>query len=71
MDSSKYSQDARPQWKFDQRTPAYLDLQQRSAAARVQLERVLRDRNATIERLAARLRQAGVSAAEVASLQRL
>lgn len=70
MITSKYGQDERGQLKFDQRTPAYLDLQRRSAAARAQLERVLRDRNATIERLASRLRQAGVSAAEVAQLQR-
>lgn len=68
MDSSKYDSDQRARLKFDQRTPAYQDLQRRSAAARMKLEKALQSRNATIARLVARLRQAGVPADEVAKL---
>lgn len=68
MNTSKYDTQTRKTMKLDQRSPAYRELQQRSAAERVQLERVLRARNEAITRLTKKLLAAGFNADEVARL---
>ena len=68
MNTSKYETDTRKHLKRDQRTPAYRDLQKRSAEARVQLETKLRERNETVARLVKKLVEAGVEAEVAAKL---
>lgn len=68
MNTSKYDADTRKQFKRDQRTAAYRELQRRAAEERSQLETKLRERNVAIERLTKRLHEAGVAADEVAKL---
>ena len=68
MNSSQYLPEDRKQLKLDQRTPAYRELQRRSAEQRTKLEAALRARNAVIDRLAQRLVESGVPPAEVAAL---
>ena len=62
MDSSQYPAEDRRQLKLDQRTPAYRELQRRSAAERAKLEAALRTRNAAIQRLVAKLVEKGFAA---------
>ncbi len=68
MNTSKYHSEIRKSMKLDQRSPAYRELQRRSAEERGQLETKLRARNETIDRLKKKLREAGVNAAEIAKL---
>lgn len=68
MNTSQYETDTRKQFKRDQRTPAYRELQRRSSEERTKLETKLRERNAAIERLTKKLVEAGVAAEEVAKL---
>lgn len=68
MITSKYDSETRKSIKRDQRTPAYRDLQRRTAEERGQLETKLRERNATIELLKKKLLERGVNADEVAKL---
>ena len=63
MQTSQY-QDRR-QFKRDQRTDAYRELQRKTAAERTKLEEKIRERNATIKKLADKL---GLSADEVRAL---
>jgi predicted nuclease with TOPRIM domain len=68
VNTSKYDADTRAQLKRDQRTPAYRELQRRSAEERAQLEAKLRSRNEVIERLTKRLIEAGFDPAAIAKL---
>lgn len=68
MITSQYDADTRKQFKRDQRTPAYRDLQRRSAEQRALLETKLRDRAEAIGRLTKKLVDAGFAADEVAKL---
>jgi hypothetical protein len=68
LKTSQYPTDTRKNWKFDQRTDAYRDLQQRSAEARRHLEQKLREQKETIARLKQRLVESGVPLEEVAKL---
>lgn len=68
VNTSKYDDATRKNLKRDQRTPAYRELQRRSAEERAQLEAKLRDRNETIERLKKKLVETGFPADEVAKL---
>ncbi len=68
VNTSKYDAETRSQFKRDQRTPAYRELQRRFAEERSQLETKLRERNASIDRLTKRLIEAGFNADEVAKL---
>jgi len=68
MNTSQYDADTRKKSKRDQRTPAYRELQRRSAEQRSQLETKLRDRNLAVDRLVKRLVEAGLAAEEVAKL---
>jgi predicted nuclease with TOPRIM domain len=68
MDTSKYDSETRKQLRRDQHTPAYRDLQKRSAEARTQLETKLRERNEVIDRLKKKLVERGVAPEEVATL---
>jgi hypothetical protein len=68
MNTSKYSEESRAQYKRDQRTLAYRELQRRTAEQRTQLEIKLRDRNEAIARLTKKLVEAGFAAEEVAKL---
>jgi hypothetical protein len=68
MDTSQYEATSRKQFKRDQRTPAYRDLQKRSAEARAQLETALRARNEAVTRLTNALVAAGIDAEAVAKL---
>lgn len=54
--------------KLDQRSPAYRDLQRRSAEERTKLEATLRERNAVITRLKKKLVEIGCAAADVEQL---
>lgn len=68
VNTSKYDEETRKNLKRDQRTPAYRELQRRSAEERAQLEGKLRERNEAIARLKKRLVEAGVSADAVEKL---
>jgi len=68
MRTSQYPVDTRESFKRDQRTPAYRDLQRRTAEERAKLQDKLRARNEAIGRLAKKLVDVGVSADEVAKL---
>lgn len=68
MNTSQYQSDSRRQYKRDQRSLAYRELQRKSAEQRVQLETKLRARNEAVDRLAKRLVETGVAADEVAKL---
>lgn len=68
MDSSKYDADTRRNLKLEQRSPAYRDLQRRTAAERRKLEAKLRARNEVIDLLMRKLVAAGVDPDEVAKL---
>lgn len=68
MNTSQYQTDTRKQYKRDQRTPAYRELQRRTTEQRVQLETKLRERNEAVDRLVKRLVAAGFAADEVAKL---
>ena len=68
MRTSQYDEEVRKQTKLDQRTPAYRDLQRRTAEERVRLEIKLRDRNLVIDRLKKRLVESGLSVDEVDKL---
>ena len=68
MKTSQYPADTRKNWKLDQRSEAYRDLQQRTALARAQLEQKLREQKETIARLKQRLVESGVPLEEVAKL---
>lgn len=65
MNTSKYSTQARRDIKLDQRSPAYRELQRRSAEERAKLEATLRERNAVILRLKKKLLDVGCPAADV------
>lgn len=67
MESSKYDQ-TRRDMKLGQRSPAYRDLQRRTAEERAKLEIKLRERNAVIERLKKKLVEVGCTADLVAQL---
>jgi hypothetical protein len=68
MRTSQYDANSRKQLKRDQRSPAYRELQRRSAGERAKLETALRSRNEVIERLKKKLVEAGLAAEEVARL---
>jgi hypothetical protein len=68
MNTSQYQSDLRKQYKRDQRSLAYRELQRKSREQRVQLETKLRARNEAVDRLAKRLVESGVAAEEVAKL---
>lgn len=70
MNSSQYPAENRKQIKRDQRTPAYRELQRRTAEERTKLEAALRTRNAAIDRLVKTLGEKGFAAeaAEAAKL---
>ena len=68
MNTSQYQSDLRRQYKRDQRSLAYRELQRKSREQRVQLEMKLRDRNEAVDRLAKRLAEFGIAAEEVAKL---
>ena len=68
MDSSQYPAEIRKNFKRDQRTPAYRDLQRRSSEERTKLETKLRERNEAIDRLKKKLLEAGFKEDEVAKL---
>lgn len=68
MDSSKYDAQTRREMKLDQRSPAYRELQQRSAEERSKLEAALRARNAAIARLKKKLVEVGCPVADVEQL---
>jgi predicted nuclease with TOPRIM domain len=68
MNTSQYPADNRKQFKRDQRTPAYRDLQKRAAEERGKLESTIRTRNEVIDRLKKKLAAVGVTEAEVAQL---
>lgn len=63
MNTSQY--DNRKQFKRDQRTPAYRELQRRTADERTKLEQLLKQRGELIKKLAGRL---NMSATEVREL---
>jgi hypothetical protein len=58
MNTTQYPDDLRKQYKLDQRTPAYRELQKRAAEDRLRLETLLRERNATIAQLKEQLAEA-------------
>jgi len=68
MNTSQYPADTRKDFKRDQRTPAYRELQRRASEERSQLEIKLRERNEAITRLTKKLVEAGFNADEVAKL---
>jgi len=68
VNTSQYPTETRKNFKRDQRTDAYRELQRRSAEERVKLETKLRESNMVIERLTKKLVDAGFSAVEVAKL---
>lgn len=68
MNTSQYQSDTRRQFKRDQRTAAYRELQRRTAEQRVKLEIALRDRNEAVARLMKKLVDSGFAADEVAKL---
>jgi hypothetical protein len=68
MNTSKYDAETRKQVKRFQRTSGYLAMKKEHLAAREQLEAKLRDRDAAIKRLSAKLVEAGVATEEVAKL---
>jgi hypothetical protein len=68
MNTSQYDSDTRKMMKRGQQTPAYRDLQKRTAAERALLETTLRSRNEVIDRLSKALVDAGVDAKDVAKL---
>ncbi len=65
MNTSKYDPLTRKDMKLGQRSPAYRDLQRRTAAQRVQLETKLRERNAVIDRLKKKLVEVGCTSDDV------
>lgn len=68
MNTAKYDEETRANIKRGQRTPAYRELQRRSAEERVKLETKLRERGEAIERLKKFLAEKGFAADEVAKL---
>ena len=68
MDSSKYDTPSRRDLKLDQRSPAYRELQRRTAEQRLLLETKLRERNAVIARLKKKLVEVGCPLADVERL---
>lgn len=68
MNTSQYPADTRKQIKRFQRSPAYQVMKREHLAAREALEKQLRERNETIERLKQKLVESGVSADEVKKL---
>lgn len=68
VNTSQYPADTRKNFKRDQRTSAYRELQRRSTEERSKLETKLRERNATIDRLTKFLVGKGFAAEEVAKL---
>jgi predicted nuclease with TOPRIM domain len=68
MQTSQYNADTRKQFKRDQRTPAYRELQRQTSEERTKLETKLRERADAITRLTKKLVEAGVAADEVAKL---
>lgn len=68
MNTSQYDADTRKDWKRAQRTPAYRELQRRSAEQQMLLETKLRERNEAVARLTKKLVDSGVAAEEVAKL---
>ena len=67
MRTSQYDSETRKEIKRGQQTPAYRELQKRSAEARTQLEQKLRERNEAIERLVKKLAAAGFDENEIRS----
>jgi predicted nuclease with TOPRIM domain len=65
MITSKYGTQTRRELKLDQRSPAYRELQRRSAEERSKLETKLRERNAVIARLKKKLIEVGCAADDV------
>ena len=68
MLSSKYDTQTRRDMKLSQRSPAYRDLQRRTAEQRRLLETKLRERNEVIDRLKKKLVEVGCTADVVARL---
>jgi len=68
VNTSQYPTDTRKNFKRDQRSPAYRELQRRSSEERTKLETTLRERNEAIDRLKKKLVEAGVASDEVAKL---
>jgi len=68
VNTSKYPPETRKNFKRDQNSPAYRDLQRRSSEERTKLETKLRERNEAVDRLKKKLVEAGVNADEVAKL---
>ncbi len=68
MITSKYDPETRKSLKRDQRSPAYRELQRRTAEERGQLETKLRERNATIEVLKKKLLERGLNPSEIEKL---
>lgn len=68
MQTSKYDTQTRKSLKYDQRSPAYRELQRRTAEERGKLELKLRERNEVIARLKKKLVEVGIHVDEVAKL---
>jgi predicted nuclease with TOPRIM domain len=68
VNTSKYDSDTRKTLKRFQRSPAYQVMKSEHVAAREALEKKLRERNETIDRLKKKLVESGVSADEVNKL---
>ena len=68
MNTSQYPAENRKNFKRDQRTPAYRELQRRSSEERTKLETKLRERNEVVDRLKKKLVESGVNADEIAKL---
>jgi predicted nuclease with TOPRIM domain len=68
VNTSKYDPDTRKQLKRFQRTAGYQAMKKEHLAAREVLEKQIRERNETIDRLKKKLVESGVSADEVAKL---
>lgn len=68
MNTSKYDTDTRKQLKRFQRTAGYQAMKKEHLAAREVLEKQIRERNETIDRLKKKLVESGVSADEINKL---
>lgn len=68
MNTSQYDKETRKNFKRDQRSPAYRELQRRTSEERTKLEATLRARNETIDRLKKFLAEKGFEAVAIDKL---
>jgi len=68
MNTAKYDPATRKSMKRDQRGPAFAAFKQKELAERTKLEKKLHERNELINRLKAKLAEAGIAADEIAKI---